>query len=193
MNKKEQRKILRKFCSTVPMFQTFDTEQQGLEHLEAIRENWNYDMIRGNVVHCTVCGSWHILHEYNKDFGEYQYPNLTERSVILNAPYREKDYIRKRTKHKMLGRFSHVMRFPKQLKRFGEVPDDGFFEQIVSQRFICFNCRKSWRRHPREQRLNVCPQCAKQVYKVYPMFRAPKRKDIKEWEKLERKIVRKEP
>jgi hypothetical protein len=198
MNKKEKKKILRRFCHNTSYGQSFLTFEEAEKYVKDVQTKWNWDEARHDIVHCTICGEWHLLRNENAPYYSI-YPNAEEREIIINEPFVEKDFSKKRTKRKMLGRFRNVQKHPKPKRMFGTVPDNGWFDSIISTRYVCFNCRKSWRSfvHRKEQRYltyersqkmnQVCPHCGNSLQRVYPMFRAPKRNDIKKWQLLENK------
>lgn len=47
----------------------------------------------------------------------------------------------------------------------------------------CFNCRKSWKLH--EKSSAVCPECGKPLNWMGRAFKAPKKTDAEQWEKIE--------
>lgn len=47
----------------------------------------------------------------------------------------------------------------------------------------CFGCRKSWK--VRADTLAVCPQCAAPLSEMGRAFKAPKKSDAEQWEKVE--------
>lgn len=47
----------------------------------------------------------------------------------------------------------------------------------------CFDCRKSWKLP--EESSAVCPQCGKPVNWMGRAFKAPKKTDVEQWEKVE--------
>lgn len=47
----------------------------------------------------------------------------------------------------------------------------------------CFYCRKSWKKHSSAE-ISVCPQCGGPLCIMGRSFKAPKRTDIKQWEKV---------
>jgi hypothetical protein len=201
MNKKEKKKILRRFCHNTSYGQSLLTFEEAEKYVKDVQTKWNWDEARHDIVHCTICGEWHLLRNENAPYYSI-YPNAEEREIIINEPFVEKDFSKKRTKRKMLGRFRNVQKHPKPKRMFGTVPDNGWFDRIVSARFVCFSCHKSWRKFNRkadQRRLNyaryddkqICPHCGKELQQVHPMFRAPKRNDVKAWEKLEARYRKK--
>jgi len=47
----------------------------------------------------------------------------------------------------------------------------------------CFDCRKSWK--VRAETGAVCPQCASPLHEMGRAFKAPKKSDAEQWEKVE--------
>lgn len=82
------------------------------------------------------------------------------------------------------------IQMPKHIRpRFGAVPDDGHFYRIVSLRYICFTCRKSWRKH-QHSFISKCPHCGGEIRQVCPMFRTPRMSDKKAWRQIEAELAR---
>ena len=49
----------------------------------------------------------------------------------------------------------------------------------------CFRCRKSWKIERREGPEPVCPQCANPLHEMGRAFKAPKKSDMEQWQKVE--------
>lgn len=47
----------------------------------------------------------------------------------------------------------------------------------------CFTCRKSWK--VRADTGAVCPQCAEPLHEMGRAFKAPKKSDVEQWQKVE--------
>ena len=60
-------------------------------------------------------------------------------------------------------------------------------EMCIRDRYLiahaCFYCRKSWKKHSSAE-ISVCPQCGGPLCIMGRSFKAPKRTDIKQWEKV---------
>ena len=49
----------------------------------------------------------------------------------------------------------------------------------------CFNCRKSFKVAPRDERIAVCPNCSGQLHEMGRSFKSPAAKDTEQWAKVE--------
>jgi hypothetical protein len=76
----------------------------------------------------------------------------------------------------------------------GSVPDDGSFWMRISEKRVCFACRKVWRRRRRVVRehgsLNKCPECGQPLTTVNPMSQVPRRANKAAWRKAQRLLRR---
>ncbi len=48
--------------------------------------------------------------------------------------------------------------------------------------YACFDCRKTWKMHPGSDK--KCPDCGKSANEMGRSFKAPKRTDEEQWEKV---------
>ena len=51
--------------------------------------------------------------------------------------------------------------------------------------YACFACRKSWKVKPRDEREAKCPECGGVTHEMGRAFKAPKKTDSEQWEKVE--------
>lgn len=54
-----------------------------------------------------------------------------------------------------------------------------------SRRYACFDCRVCFHKSPYAKAHNICPICKKDMLYAGSAFRAPPKRDVKEWAKLE--------
>ncbi len=83
------------------------------------------------------------------------------------------------------------------LKRFSELYADrqqrqSHYEQYPMRRsallvsFACFDCRKNFKKPFVPDRSYKCPQCSKQLAHMGKSFKAPRKTELKQWEKVRR-------
>lgn len=68
----------------------------------------------------------------------------------------------------------------------GHYPDDGWFYYIVSYKSVCLNCKKSWRKW--ESSVDKCPECGHETIGVPPMSRIPRKRNVKGWRRIAKKL-----
>jgi len=56
--------------------------------------------------------------------------------------------------------------------------------------YVCFRCRKSFKRASRVEAVLPCPECAGPSIGLTRKFKAPKRSDVKQWNKVEALVRR---
>jgi len=49
----------------------------------------------------------------------------------------------------------------------------------------CFSCRKSFKRVPQNEMVVICPQCGAPSAEMGRSFKAPRKSEIKQWQKVE--------
>ena len=59
-----------------------------------------------------------------------------------------------------------------------------YFVQRYKDHFACFECRKSFKKKHWLAIRSVCPECAGKLQSMGPDFKAPKRNDIEQWQKV---------
>lgn len=61
----------------------------------------------------------------------------------------------------------------------------GAFKPTYLHPYVCFRCRKSFKRASRVDAVLACPDCAGPSIGLTRKFKPPKRTDIKQWKKVE--------
>lgn len=77
---------------------------------------------------------------------------------------------------------------------FGEPIDDGRHGPYKSH-FVCFKCRKVFKPHvqrgqsPNCQEVRCCPDCGSELWNCGTQFRAPRRRDVRAWRRLQERVT----
>ena len=67
-------------------------------------------------------------------------------------------------------------------------PKQKFQTWLFPMQFACFDCRKVYKRtidFDGYEEVQICPQCAEEMFLMGRAFRAPKQNNIKQWKKAE--------
>jgi DNA-directed RNA polymerase subunit RPC12/RpoP len=92
-----------------------------------------------------------------------------------------------KTRRKALRKAAGLKRFSEILAARQSRQETQFIRRTEAlMAYGCFTCRKSFKKRYDPARAYKCPQCAREMADLGRSFKAPRKSDIRQWQKIER-------